>query len=208
MSSRVIAVSGWKSSGKDTFAHHLVSEYGYEQLSFAAALKDLVAKQYHLHRTMMDDPQLKEEPLLQFPVITTDKFTQLIHEQLASELKSGYWTPRALCILEGSLKRSVNANFWVARVVETIKQNPKKKYVISDLRYCSEADTLKILLPENELTLVRITRHSDVGTNDPSERDLDQYKFHVGFANMGTVQAYKEAIDMYMHVTATLEQGN
>lgn len=198
MSSRIIAVSGWKSSGKDTLASHLVSQYGYKQLSFAAALKDLVAKQYCLHRSMMDDPQLKEEPLLQLPVITTDQFTQVIHHQLAAELKSGYWTPRALCILEGSLKRSVNANFWVSRVVDTIKNNPNQKYVISDLRYKSEADTLKMLLPRDSLDLVRVTRYRQIGTNDPSERDLDDYSFDVSFSNMHSKEEYLVGIDLYM----------
>ena len=198
MFSRVVAVSGWKGSGKDTFASRLVSEYGYQQLSFAAALKDLVAKQYLLHRSMMDDPLLKEEPLLQLPAIPTDGFTQLIHNQLASELKSGYWTPRALCILEGSLKRAVNANFWVKKVIETIKNNPDGKFVISDLRYTSEADTLRMLLPKEELLIARIQRYSEIETQDPSERDLDNYKFDATIHNSGSLDAYQQTIDMYM----------
>lgn len=195
MSSRIIAVSGWKGSGKDTLASHLVSAHGYEQLSFANALKDSVAKQYNIHRSMMDDPLLKDEPLLHLPVIPSDPFTQKMHVLLADFISSGYWTPRALCVLEGSIKRAVYANYWVSRVVEVIKQNPDKKYVISDLRYQSEADTLRMLIPEDELLVMRIHRYQDMYVTDPSERDLDNYKFDLQIANLGSIDDFKKNID-------------
>jgi len=197
--SRVIAISGWKGSGKDTTADYLVDNYGYHKLSFASALKDMVARTYSLHRSMMDDRKLKEEPLLQFPVIESDPFTAQIHRMLETELRSGYWTPRALCILEGSIKRSVNSNFWTAKTIELIKNNSDRKYVISDLRYKSEADTLRMLLPSQELLLMRIQRFDTIETQDPSERDLDDYNFDVTlFNSTSSVEKYLQGLDTYM----------
>lgn len=184
---KVIGISGWRKSGKDTTADFLVREYGYTKLSFAAKLKDMVATTYGVERSLLDSQTHKEMPLYHLPAVTTDDFTVAIHKMLASELKSGYWTPRALCILEGSIKRAVNANYWVKAVAAEILAAPSnQKFVISDMRYTSEADTLKILLPT--VMTVRIDRFETIETLDPSERDLDNYKFDIELGNRGTVE--------------------
>lgn len=170
---RVIALSGWKGSGKDTVADYLVNEYGYTKLSFAAKLKDSVAAQYVIERSDLDHPIRKEDRITKYPAHATDAFSAQIQEMLSSELNKGYWTPRALCILEGSIKRAVDPNYWVRSIAEHILLNPHSLYVISDMRYQSEAEILNMLIPE--IHMVRIERFSDVGTKDPSERDLDTY---------------------------------
>jgi hypothetical protein len=175
MSKRLIAISGWRGSGKDTAADYLVAEYGYTKMSLAKLLKDLVSEQYNIPRNYMDDRVLKEAPLPNYPVIPGDSFSARIQSMLATELTSGYWTPRALCILEGSIKRSVYSNYWTRYVIS--RMDPNKKYVISDLRYKTEADTFRMLLPKEELLLLRINRFDSIDTNDPSERDLDDYSF-------------------------------
>lgn len=181
MKPRLIAVSGWAGSGKDTTSDYLVRKYGYIKLSFARVLKDLVADIYGVPREFLDSPTMKEKPLENLPAIPSDPFTQALHNLLSVELSSGYWTPRALCILEGSVKRSVNANFWTRRIIDEVKGHPNNCYIISDLRYKSEADTLRLLLPE--VLLFRIDRHLSIATQDPSERDLDDYKFDVSISN-------------------------
>lgn len=195
---RVVALSGWRGSGKDTAADYLVEQYGYQKLSFASTLKDLVATTYSLPRNLMDDRELKEKPISNLPAITTDKFTEAVHGMLRSELASGYWTPRALCILEGSIKRSVNSNFWVSQVLNKIRANPANHYVISDMRYTSEADTLKLFLPEKELITMRINRFETIDTMDPSERDLDQYHFDITVGNTGTPMEFRDTLDWIM----------
>lgn len=183
---RCIAMSGWKQSGKDTVADFLVREYGYRKASFASALKDMVSATYKIPREYMDSSTHKEMPLHNYPAISTDAFSIQIHEMLKSELSSGFWTPRAVLILEGSIKRAVNSNFWVRSVASEILSAPSNiNYVISDMRYKSEADTLRILLPS--LITMRLDRFDSIDTQDPSERDLDDYKFDIQLGNRGTV---------------------
>lgn len=177
----VIALSGWRGSGKDTVADYLCKEHGFVKYSFAAYLKDMVAQQYNIKREFLDDRVLKEAPITSLPVITTDPFTQVVHDTLRTELSSGYWTPRALCILEGSIKRSVHANYWVQRVVTRIQEEGKDRCVISDLRYRSEVDTLRLLIPT--IQTLRINRFTEIETIDPSERDLDYHKFDATIYN-------------------------
>ena len=195
--SNIIALSGWKGSGKDTVALYLEREYGYTRLSFAAILKDIVAETYNIPRHILDDVSKKEEPLMQYPVIQTDRFAQMIHNQLAAELISGYWTPRALCILEGSIKRSVTSKYWTSKVLSRIAANPHGRYVITDMRYQSEADSILSLFPH--AALIRIHRFSHIDTLDPSERDLDSFRgFNATIMNDGTIE------ELYSRVDASL----
>lgn len=199
--SRVLGLSGWKGSGKDTAADYLMQHHGYKKLSFASKLKDMVAQMYGVERSWLDDRDKKEMPLIPYPVIPTDKFTQEIIEMLQQELGSGYWTPRALCILEGSIKRAVYPNYWVLSTARAVLDNPEEKYVISDMRYESEARTLSLLLPES-FTTVRINRFELIETTDPSERDLDSYKFDNVISNRGPVEDMYAQLD-YIVLTST-----
>lgn len=197
MSRKVIALSGWKQSGKDTVANYLVKEYGFVQLSFAAKLKDMVAQTYGVLREDLDSPTKKEMPLVNLPTIPTDPFTITIHSLLSNELRHGFWTPRALCILEGSIKRSVYPNYWVRSCAEQIINNPTTSYVISDMRYKSEADTLRTLIPSIEM--IRIERYANVDTTDPSERDLDDYAlFDRILTNKKLIEDLYISVDHYL----------
>lgn len=205
----VIALSGWKGSGKDTVASYLVKEYGFTQLSFAAKLKDLVASTYGVPREDLDNPTKKEMPLVTYPAIPTDPFSEAVHIMLKDELKSGFWTPRALCILEGSIKRAVHPNFWVKTVVEEIINNQyQDKFVISDMRYQSEADILKLLLNNKNLHTVRVERYDTITTNDPSERNLDAYKFDFLLFNQSTKEDLYEQVDHIMYGHGVLDSNS
>jgi len=175
MSRLILSLSAWKGSGKDTVADYLVAEYGFNRISFAAKLKDMVASTYNVPREFMDLPTKKEQPLLNLPAIPSDGFTETIHQMLRAELSSGFWTPRALCILEGSIKRAVHSNFWVKEAVNEIGDNENKDYVITDMRYKTEADTINMFYPENKV--IRINRFDSITTTDPSERDMDDYHY-------------------------------
>lgn len=199
MNNKVIALSGWKGSGKDTVADYLAKQHGYIRLSFAARLKDLVSQLYGVPREDLDSPSRKEMPLANYPVIPTDRFTETVHTLLSDELRHGYWTPRALCILEGSVKRSVRPNHWVNTVAMEIMENLDKRYVISDMRYKSELDTLRILL-EDRIIPVRINRYDTITTTDPSERDLDDCAFDITLRNTESLDKLYSKLDHHITV--------
>jgi hypothetical protein len=178
---KVIAISGWKGSGKDTVAGYLIKNYGAVRTAFADPLKDMTAAEYEIERSWMDDPAFKEKPLLELPVTPKDGFSEMIANFMTKEFKPGpdgrmYWTPRALCILKGSTNRSVDKQYWVQRAMSDISKKKAELNVITDLRYRSEAEQLKEKFGTN-LILVRINRFEKSPSSDPSERDLDSYEF-------------------------------
>jgi hypothetical protein len=169
---KLILLSGWAGSGKDSVADYL-RERGYGKLSFADALKAQVAQQYNIPLDWFYDRYLKETPLLQYPVVSTDGFSEHVNTFMASEHATcraqKYHTPRSLCILEGSVKRSVEPDYWVKKTFESLHRG--SNYVVADWRYRSEYEALKHLAP----ITIRINRFETTQSTDPSERDLDTF---------------------------------
>jgi hypothetical protein len=224
---KVVAISGWAKSGKDTSADYLISN-GYKRVAFADVLKEMVAEQYSIPLQYCHNQDLKEKPLEQYPVMPKDAFSLAISKLLFNEFrtidgrkaaepyidpsgaflgsmydKAGgaivqlYWTPRALCILEGSIKRSVDSSYWVGRAIQKIDKALQEGHnvVISDLRYRSETDQLRQAFNKN-LTTVRINRFDSTPSTDASENDLNNSKFDVTIENRGTLDNLIFKLDM------------
>lgn len=226
---KVIAISGWKRSGKDTAANYLVNS-GYIRAAFADVLKDMVAAEYSIPRSHCDDPEFKEAPILTLPVIPKDTFTLMIAKMMFREFRTStghppmdyhidvsgaflgvlgrdaqqlYWTPRALCILKGSVNRTVDSAYWVGRTIDSIKNATTHSmndpagpacFVISDLRYQSEVQQLREAFGANLVT-VRVNRFDDCQSQDASERDLDNAKFDVVIENKGSLDELYQKLE-------------
>lgn len=211
----IIAISGKKRSGKDTFASALI-EKGYRRLSFADALKDMVSSVYGINRQDLDDQSKKELPLLNYPVSPKDDFCMMIAKNQFREFRGPngeipdyvevvdglflagnkeapnlfplYQTPRSLAILLGSVCRSVDPNYWVNTVLNQIKENDN--VVIADLRYKSEL--YKIVEKFPTARIVRIERPGLVSTStDASECDLDNHSFDFVVTNNSDIESLK-----------------
>lgn len=218
---KVIAISGWKRSGKDSAADYLVKNHGFTRVSFADPLKDSVAEEFSIQRSWLDDPEFKEAPLLNLPVHPQDAYSRMIANFLAPEFRTKkgvqikteisptytvvggillepietlYWTPRAICILKGSSNRSVRSDFWVQKAIEKIKNSADQNIIISDLRYQSEFVQLREAFGDN-LTTVRIERFDSITSKDPSELDLVGYPHDITIQNKLTLEDFLSKID-------------
>lgn len=110
-----------------------------------------------------------------------------------------YWTSRALAILKGSTNRAARSNYWTEKALESIqsKLDSGFKYiVVSDVRYRSEMEQIKAKFPSEVIT-IRINRNKDSPSDDPSERDLDNYQFDRYIDNTGSLSAtYRQVEDI------------
>lgn len=202
----IIALSGYKFSGKDTAAKLLVDNHGFKRIAFADFLKDMVASQYGIERTSFDAVSLKEAPILFFPVDPQDDFSKMITGFLRKEFRTAsgqvpepgqkaFWTPRALAILEGSIKRSVNSKYWVENALKSIQ--PNENVVITDMRYRSEMTQIADFANDKKqkLLTVRVDRFDSSPSSDPSERDLDGVKFDIRLSNKGSLDDLALSVD-------------
>lgn len=196
---KVIAIGGWKENGKDTVANYLIKNHAATRISFADPLKDMVAKQYDIPRESLDDPKLKEAPLLYLPVNPQDGFSKNLCNFMRGEFRDQngkrygegspesvmYWTPRALAIMKGSSNRAVRSDFWVHNAVQQA-MGIGGLIAISDLRFKTEMVQLKEAFGE-DLVTIRVRRYETSTSTDPSERDLDDAEFDFYIDNTGTL---------------------
>lgn len=220
---KVLAISGWKGSGKDTLAAYLIEKHGATRVSFADPLKDMVAEEYGIDRLSLDEPSLKESPILSLPVDPKDAFSKMLSEFLVKEFRTAkgkqapkfayenesfrgdfgnfqleklYWTPRALAILKGSSNRSVRSNYWVQKAIEKAKK-VDGLVVISDLRYKSELSQMKEAFGDDLVTM-RVERFDISPSSDPSERDLDDANFDYRINNRGTKEQAFQQLENFL----------
>lgn len=183
----VILLSGWKQNGKDTAAEFLSKHYNMKTFALAGALKDAVAEKYRIPREMLDN-NYKDKWLPQCPAyLDSSPFATQIYAQVYNELKMSsddedktiYFTPRALCILEGGLMRAVNPNHWVDIVAKNIWADDKHEtFVISDFRFKNEYDRFVELFGADCVRTIRVNRYSTIDTDSESERQLDRFDFN------------------------------
>lgn len=224
---KVLAISAWKRSGKDTLFDRLVGA-GAVRVSFADPLKDRVSEEYGIRRADLDEQDKKEQPILHLPVDPQDGFTRTIARLLIREFRTAdgevkqlfdeatrsgynmgdtefkklYWTPRALAIFKGSGNRAVASNYWVQQAIQKIQDAFKRQtdlVVIPDLRYKSEMIQLREAFGDNMVT-IRINRFDESPSTDPSERDLDDGKFDITLENKGTLEEFYAKVDTLVDI--------
>lgn len=215
---KVVLVSGWKGSGKDTLAENLINNHNFKRVAFADPLKDMVAEEYDIPRSHLDDRKYKETAILKYPINPQDSFSRQLSEMMIGEFRDThgvapvgftyidgqfygkveengetltvrvYHTPRSLAILKGSTNRFVTPSYWVERAVNDMKANPNGLYVISDLRYKSEVGQVRNLIGPENTVTIRVNRFETTQSVDPSERDLDDYSFDHVISNRGSIE--------------------
>jgi hypothetical protein len=218
---KLVAVSGWKRSGKDTIAEYLIDTRSAWRIGFADPLKEMVSQLFDISLAQINNAKTKEAPLLHMPVLAKDRFSGNNNDFLFGEFRFEdgtspvgkpfpapwsnmtqveavnkhcgqlYWTPRALCIMIGSSMRAIDPNYWVDQALK--KMQPGQLYVLSDVRYKSEMETLKQRI--EDLVTVRVNRFETCESQDPSERDLDDHVFDHVIKNEGTLEDLYAKVD-------------
>jgi hypothetical protein len=191
----IIALSGWKKSGKDTAGDHIINTFGFHRISLADALKHNTAVQYGIPLEFFHEQELKEKPIKELPAST--EACEKYYEHLSVGPLNSFWTPRALLIHEGLMKRLVMDDYWVRALSTTITAAEvagTSLFVLTDLRFKKEVAAMSRHYPEYKLLTVRINRFNKPPNNDPTERDLDNFKFDHVVDNKGTLEELHEEI--------------
>jgi len=164
---RIILVSGYAGSGKDTFSD-LCVKYGYTKYAFADAVKKFTAEKHGFPYEITQTQEGKKT------MIGSQSVRQLlISESLEMKIKSddpAYWAKLLIKDLQGD------------------------KIIISDWRYTAEYDQIKVSFPDAKLTRLRIRRSSYIKIDDPSEHELDNADFDIIVQNDGPLDSQVKAI--------------
>lgn len=159
----IIGISGFQSSGKDTIADYLVKEHGFVKLSFASALKDIVAiifgwSRERLEGLKVEDRQWREE----------------IDPKWAKTLNIPVLTPRYVLQYLGTevFRNHFHTDIWT-KIVEN-QLSFYENIVVSDCRFANEIEMIK----QNGGKIIQVHRDDhvlDIGAKHLSKLPLEVY---------------------------------
>lgn len=129
---KIIGITGKKYNGKDTIANYLCDNYGYTRIAYGDPLKEICRILFGFDDNQLygDDKEKidnrwKISPRQAFQFIGTDLLRNQMH-LLLPELNDKIWIK---CLIELLNKK--------------LKENPNAKYIISDVRFQNEIDSIK-----------------------------------------------------------------
>jgi hypothetical protein len=159
---KIIWLSGWAGSGKDTMAEILCKKLDYHRFAFADSLKDIVAQENNFPRSWCDTQEGKKI------VINADG-----------------QTVRDMLIQKSFEMKKLNQNIFTEKEYLKIVEGQAEcnNIVITDWRYKHEYSYFKALFPLAQHTTVRIIRPAIESADDPSEHELDDWSFDFRIIN-------------------------
>lgn len=128
---RLIGLCGPAGAGKDTLADELVAYHGFERMSFAGPIKQLVADRFGFEVKRWEDREWKDKPGAAFGCDVS--FAQPI------------FSPRSWAQWLGTdVVRRIDPNAWLRVWEQTYNQrDPKIPTVITDVRFDNEAESIR-----------------------------------------------------------------
>ena len=177
--SNLIGLVGKKRVGKDTFADFLCKNHGYQKYSFAGPLKKACQEIFLLTDDQLET-DLKEAVDPRWGITPRKIFQQMGTEVFRNEITTFF--PEF---------KTIGGSIWIYRFKlwyqQQIKENPKLKIVISDIRFEDEA----MIVKEMGGLLVKIERDTKFGEDShSSEQNIDKIKCDEYIKNDSTVGKY------------------
>lgn len=204
----VLAISGWKRSGKDMVAEYLVENYGFKRVSFAEPLKRMAAEEYDIPLDHMYNDDYKEKAIQKYPVESTDPFLKNLHDHMVGEFRTLTGeTPCGIMTSAGQTRGMVFDKYgfetwvpiyWTPRAIAIFKGSGnrsinKEYWTHRMIKEIQESGHDKIVVSDlrfrtetkemsavfgEDVHFARINRWDNVNSTDSSEHDLDDFNFN------------------------------
>ncbi len=150
---KIILISGYAGSGKDTLGQHLVTRYGWSRFAFADLLKDELSALEGWDRSLLDTHSGKDETFVEGVSIRS----RLIAYAEDAKMKHG-------------------SDYWARRLIDRIKVDNVDKVVVTDWRSLAEHDAFKSE-PGWSIETWRVNRWTTSFVDHPLEYELDNFPF-------------------------------
>lgn len=145
----LIGLTGFKQSGKDSTAEHLVKMFGFEQRAFAAKMKQAVANLFDITVEQVDEFKV-QKTVGRYPIESEIPYAEVILEFETTQVS---WTWREFLQRFGTemARHTFGEHFWV----NLLMCEPFYTHtVISDCRFINEMRAVK----ENGGQIVQVVR--------------------------------------------------
>jgi len=194
----LLGISGKARSGKDTFAEMLGRELSkqtgkaYVLMAYAHELKTRVQRDFDLSYEQLwgdekevEDKRYKKPEPHQGVAVTYDD---------GRGLPPWYWTPREILQNYGQFFRTIDYDFWVKELFNTIEEREYKNVIITDLRHVNEVNVV-VDRGGYHIRVEREDKDSVHNEQHISETALDGgHKIDFNVKNYGTLEDLKNSV--------------
>lgn len=171
---QIIGITGRKFNGKDTLGNYLVNNFSYKKLSYADPIKDITRILFgfneeqlygSLKETIDDNWNTTPRNIMQF--LGTEIFRKQMNQVIPN----------------------IGEDFWIkyleVKMTNLLKENPNQKFVICDVRFPNEVESIKKLGG----TVIRVKR--ELSTNNDlheSEKYIESLDVDFEIINNTTIE--------------------
>ncbi len=147
----ILVISGKARSGKDTFAKMLARELqkqtgkAYVLMAYAHKLKTMIQKDFDLSYAQLwgDEKEIEDKRYKQADPGMSGMAVRYAHDdRRAAKLPPHYWTAREIMQNYGQFFRTIDYNFWVRELFNTIEEREYKNVIITDGRHRNEINAV------------------------------------------------------------------
>jgi hypothetical protein len=203
----IIALSGKKRVGKDTFADILSSKYEFTKIAIADPLRNLCARVFYLDPTMFTADDKKDATMRRICMdfhdidairaIVENEWGYEVNQEARERMEELHGvemdTPRDVMRTVGNMLRScVDEDIWINLTLAKIKELGGK-IVITDARFENEREVFRSLG-----AIMVLIKRNDNGNSSEHEFDLgDDSEYDMIIENNESLHSYKSSIDMW-----------
>lgn len=204
----IIAVSGKKRVGKDTFGDVLTTKYGFTKIALADPLRNLCARVFYLDPSMFIDDDKKDASMKRITLdfhdidairsIVENEWGYEVSEEAREEMEQyhgvDFDTPRDILRFVGTklLRNCVSDNIWIELAAAKIKETGGK-VVITDCRFENEREFFRKIG-----AVLCLIKRNDNGEMAEHEFNLgEENEYDVVFNNDGSLYSYQSSIDLW-----------
>jgi len=190
----IIAITGYKRSGKNTVSDYLKSKYGFTEYAFAKPIKEVASL---IFGWSMDHIENSKELVDERYGISPRQFLQWFGTEGMQYILPDFYP---------AMKEKVGRGIWVKIFEELYRCNPNTDYAISDFRFPHEEKALKDL---GAYTIKVINpRINNVDTHE-SEKHIDVFKCDYFIYNTDTFEnLYSQVDEIITNILRTEKKEN
>lgn len=183
---RLIGLSGYAQSGKDTLADFMTEHLGYERIAFADKLREVVRAIDPIVGFVCPVVDGHEVPVPR-PLRVSDLWDEIGYEAMKAEYPEFREIIQRVGTEAG--RKIIDYDLWVNLTMEVIRAHPNVPYVVTDVRFPNEADAIR----SEGGVILRISRPGRGPVNGhASETALDDYDFDAVIKNDSTLSDFYE----------------
>lgn len=198
----ILGLTGFARSGKDTVADYLVENYGFQKVSFAAPLKDMLRR---LNPIVGSQLVRNAQDNTARPIRLEDLYSQYKDHEGVKNSPYGEEVRDLWQRLGTDCVRAEDEEFWVRAAMGQLSEGGR--YVFTDCRFPNESQAII----DSSAKYASIWRVSRPGVQAVNGHVSEQYVGKLGenavVTNDGTLDELYSVLQAYMHIYFGLSKG-